>query len=320
LPPEAWKWTVEEPRLAGQSIQQIAVGTDGFGAISRLSQPWVSSDGIAWTRVRAEGEVTFTELVAFEADVFVAVGLEPESAAFLRFTAAGSELARDDRPASAAGDVVKMGDGLLALGGSVSLDSPGGYVWRSVDGRGWARSDGPPDVVLGPSAVAEGPLVSVANASLAELSDAHADPWQSDDGTSWRAGSSIADATIDGIAAGPSGFSAVGRVASGFHDLRASAWTSADGASWSVTEQDDRSSLLSGLVRWRGTFVAFGYTLEQPRTGLIWTSRDGTAWTPLDGLDLGGLTLSDGDAADRALAITGERQGKPVLLIATAPN
>ncbi len=176
-------------------------------------------------------------------------------------------------------------DGLVLAGGTTDRLAPDGLILLTEDGRAWQRATGDDlrgveitDVV----ATAEG---FVAVGSRPALDSAAHGPTglvlTSPDGRDWQLLASIPGVALAGIAAGPSGYLAVGEV-----ETRSVVFVSTDGRRW---ESLAPASAFGGAsvvdaAAVDGGWVAIGTGDGRARA---WTSSDGRAWTsaPMDGAD-----------------------------------
>jgi hypothetical protein len=256
---DALRWTrvVDFPATAGSLATAVTGGTPGFVAVGtsgKRAAAWLSRDGMAWRAIDA-------------GEAFVA------------------------QPEAHMTTVVPRHDGFIAAGYTGSIVGPiSAAFWASRDGVAWTRAttiDGSADARVNSLAIAGGggAIVAVGRTGDAQKGTGPA-AWVSRDGGTWtRATGLEADgAQMMGVAAGDTGFVAVGVDASSTHGI---AWTSRDGTSW--TRAPDAAAFENyGLkievraITWDGSqYVAAGHRLfgTQFGTAVVWTSPDGAAWT-----------------------------------------
>jgi hypothetical protein len=114
---------------------------------------------------------------------------------------------------------------------------------------------------------------------------AYAAAWLSSDGVIWSQAPGLdapEESLMTAVAVSPGRIVAVGGIAA-----LAAAWTSASGHAWSsatvtpppITGQ----ARMAAVVAWRGGYVAGGDVEPTPSEhhAVLWTSLDGTTWTPL---------------------------------------
>lgn len=239
----------------------VAVGTDESGGDSDAAV-WTSPDGITWTRVAHDEAV-------FGGDEYQ--GMWAVAAGGPGFVAAGTD--------------ASGGDGDAA-------------VWTSPDGTTWTRV--PHDeAVFGGSGgqwmfgVAAGDLgvIVVGSDDMGGYGDAAV--WTSTDGLTW-ARVPNADGVfggpgyemMSGVAIGDFGLVAVGSAWFGPEWIRAAAWTSRDGETWTRAPDapalvgNDAKSVSMRAVAVSGTgVVAVGIEFSQESDPAVWTSPDGLSWT-----------------------------------------
>jgi len=127
----------------------------------------------------------------------------------------------------------------------------------------------------GPSLVAVGMSVPPAYAAA----------WLSSDGITWSQAPGLdaaEESLMTAVAVSPGRIVAVGGVAA-----LAAAWTSAGGDTWSSATVTPPSiagqARMAAVLAWRGGYVAGGDVEPTPSDhhAVLWTSADGTAWSPL---------------------------------------
>ena len=194
-----WRLVTDVPHF-----DDLVATADGFVASTLAGanpEIWGSDDGRSWTRLagRAElGDGSIDRLLVLESGGVVAVG---------RSEAFGVE--------------------------PPSLEPADAVVWRSPDGRSWARvadqaafTDG----WMRDVAERSGRLVAIGSGDL----ESGTSVWTSDDGLAWTRHSATAlgadDTFVDRAMAGPTGFIVVG--STGDADTSVIAWTSLDGEVW----------------------------------------------------------------------------------------
>lgn len=185
-------------------------------------------------------------------------------------------------------------------------------VYTSTDGSDWIRSG----EVTGQDASGIAPFVAFDGKRYVALGresggefygdQSNGAAWISADLRRWTKApvqASFSGAEFGAVAAGPSGFVAIGYDAGG-----EAVWTSADGLAWTAVTGDPAlprdSTFPSAVVFRSGQFVMVGRIEQRPA---IWTSADGRRWTSLatlparSGFGLQGL--ADGDAGLVTLAL-----------------
>jgi hypothetical protein len=176
-------------------------------------------------------------------------------------------------------------DGLVAVG----VDEGPATVWTSADGTAWTRT---------PAETLDGAAISdITNGDLGFIavgdSGGERASWTSEDGISWDRlpDPDLGDTLfVSAVEPGGPGFVAVGSWMG--------AWYSVDGITWEraavppvpseVYPGDDGKTpqiYLSDVAGWRDRLVATGYAMltsdgnfDHP-VAVLWTSRDGRAWT-----------------------------------------
>jgi hypothetical protein len=274
-------------RIPGQAIMSDVIGLSegGFAAVGYIPPDWIpaawsSPDGSTWS-IHSLGATGFTFPVA------MATGVD--------------------------GPIVAVG-----------RSGPKPVAWTSADGVAWQRHQVP---VLGVDGVAERMTTVVAaergyvaGGSVGpELFERHARFWKSVDGIDWRPvpddPAAFANAEVRAITRFGDGFVAVGVVGTAQEPSAAVAWTSADGVTW--TRSDDPSFVdgvaVAVVPAPFGGLVAVGSDLDR-REAVAWTSPDGRRWTwaPTEASrkHSGGFVwMSDVVAIDDTLIAIGAYQG-----------
>lgn len=186
-------------------------------------------------------------------------------------------------------------------------------VLLSPDGRSWTVEPTDPGLVAAEpnhisliTGLAEqgDQLVAVGATALDDISSGDARAWTSTDGLTWQAVPTtpgMIDAEMESVAAGPSGFVAVG--SDGFPGGNtqlpgargAAVWLSPDGRTWErVPEQASfQGAVMFGVLRTPSGYVAWGEIHDtggsSPPAPPIWTSSDGQQWERAKGIgDAGG--------------------------------
>jgi hypothetical protein len=195
--------------------------------------------------------------------------------------------------------VVGGGPGLVAIGddarGEEGAQNAFGAVWLSVTGADWREVELAAGVRPGDTASAQhvvsGPGGLVITGSVC-CTEERAAMWWSADGAAWER-IALPDGVapngyIQGIAAGPDGYVAVGLTAG-----RGAIWTSLDGRSWSAVDPEDADLLpgvINGVARASDGWIAVGRIDGRPTyDGGVWTSPDLGHWQRLpDGVPLAG--------------------------------
>jgi hypothetical protein len=241
----------------------VAVGIDdpegsiAEGLVDPDAAVWVSTDGIAWTRV-AHDESLFGG---------------PDAQRMVDITVAGR--------------------GLVAVGSDYHDGStwPDGAVWVSADGYAWGRVDDPA-IFGGPggqeilSVAAGGPGVVAVGSGESYLNAA---VWVSEDGESWSRVANDSEVFGGGsemtsvMAAGP-GLVAVGGSTGGGGLLKV--WESADGRSWILNDDEALSArglAVDAATLWEGGLAVVGKDALGDQTSVVFClSGDGRGWDRID--------------------------------------
>jgi hypothetical protein len=192
-------------------------------------------------------------------------------------------------------DAITVGSGIEA----VSTASIGGRnsvaVWTSPDGLAWARSPSDPafvDTTAGRLAELGNRVVLTAYSCPAGgiyCSDSRL--FGATGGGPWQAATGInAGFSYNAIAAGATGFVAVGTEEDAYGDVNGVVATSIDGSSWSeATPFAMTGATIGGVAAGPNGLVAVGQVRGQ---GVVWRSPDGLTWTPIGSPPTGG-TLTD---------------------------
>jgi hypothetical protein len=251
-----WRRAASLPAPEGSSIQAaiatpdagiVAVGTNG-----RAAAVWSSADGVAWTMKSLPapmgvGAIELLAAVAGTSGGYVAAGYVETAAAVRSAT-----------------------------------------FWRSSDGVVWSRATAPlpagPSEVTGLAALAGGTTVVAVGISGDERRGSAA-AWRSvDAGLSWQAVSSpsLAGGRMLAVAAGQSGFAAVGETSL---QTGAAAWASVDGSTWAAAPAQpalDNGGLQMVMTAAAGDgsgFVASGWKTDAGNgSAVVWHSSDASAW------------------------------------------
>ncbi|MEU8361845.1 hypothetical protein AB0C27_38090 [Nonomuraea sp. NPDC048882] len=292
-----------------QTLEDVAYGTRGWLAVGgtetnvSVTDPLLvtSGDGENWKRVNVTGDLARqadhpylrTHAVTAGKKGYVVAGESRDQAgrasAALWFTPDMRKYTRSEKlPQGGVGvrvhDVVSVGDGYLAVGGSGGADQETSVVWHSADGVNWRARErvAPPGstsaglrritayrdqlVAIG-TAMADG-----ARRAFAAVSDDEGESWQ----TAWLPADRAA--AVYDLAAADEGLVAVG-----WHGVPgegdSAAWTSQDGLSWNRMElTQDRlagqgSQWLSAVAVEGAEVVALGRSTTYSADHLIlWTS------------------------------------------------
>jgi hypothetical protein len=160
--------------------------------------------------------------------------------------------------------------------GSVDLSAS----WTSADGRAWTPAGHAPSLRAGimQDVAAHGSSIVAVGGSecLTQLPSA----WWSADGLTWKVTElgNQGDARL--VAVGPRGFLAAGW--SGDDEAPEAAWLAADGRSWDAVTLPPDAGLVRDLVGLPDRYLLV------TENGVVWSSRDGSAWTevlsPTDGM------------------------------------
>ena len=232
--------------------------------------------------------------------------------------------------------ILPLGGGFLIIG---SHQPPGGdeaapapsALWWSPDGETWEERSAPELGGMVIDQVATGPDGLLA---LARNLDGDEFWLRSDNDLNWTRRKAIwnADVRIFSLAAGKTGWLALGATGVGMEvegrgvGARSSGaiWASPDGIAWDAATVREPGGSISRAIAVGGGFVALGSAnviceecfgpLIQDRP-LLWFSPDGTSWTPTAGVKPGadrfGQTLIAADAAGgRALVFDMDATGK----------
>jgi hypothetical protein len=327
LPDETlWSWSAITPATdqKGVGLDLVAIGPKGFAASSGGERTlWTSADGSAWRWRAAEPLAggTIVDLLAEPDGTFLAAGFVSDQTGLLvRFDGEHADVAKVGGPQTIVTSVVSTDTGDVAAGGTLDGLSSTGMIWRATEAGAWDAVGGPRDALFGPFCFGRTGWMAVSNFGRAELGNARADLWLSGDGGTWRLGSSIVDATVEGILATDDGYFAAGAIGSAAHDLNPAMWHSTDGQTWAPMRRGDITGTMTEVVRWRDGFVAVGSTIDNPNHGLVWVSHDGVTWTDAKGVSLEGMRFADVATSASQLAIVGEKGGESLVLLATLPK
>ena len=356
LAPVVGTWSRHELGLDGPMLSSLIVGGPGFigggasgEAAAQDAAIWTSSDGLAWTRTAGTPSGPgWVNGLAADGSGFVAVGIGGAGAKRAAVWTSADGLtwsAVPDSPALANADgsgnaemnaVLRTGSRFVAVGiawGGASGQH--GAAWTSTDGVSWQRAtltdpgDSMRDVVVG------GPgLVAVGTGVAGPLPRAAI--WTSPDGSIWTRvadGPLFENAMISAVVTGPGGLIAVGSAlepATGA--LRPMVWTSDDGLAWraatiegepvpSGPPQAFEGSMMRDVIGLADGWLAVGSDLEIRTDGalenaVLWTSRDGAAWTrlPYEPIFQGGISST----FEFGAAIAAQRDGEILVLGRTA--
>ncbi|MFG1976550.1 hypothetical protein ACGFJC_45090 [Nonomuraea fuscirosea] len=292
-----------------QTLEDVAYGARGWLAVGgtetnvSVADPLLvtSGDGENWKRVNVTGDLARradhpylrTHAVTAGKKGYVVAGESKDQAgrvgAALWFTPDMRKYTRSEKlPQGGAGvrvhDVVSVGDGYLAVGGSGGADQETSVVWHSADGVNWSARErvsppGSTSAGLRRITAYRDQLVAIGTAltdgarrAFAAVSD--------DEGESWRTAWLPAEraAAVYDLAAADEGLVAVG-----WHGVPgegdSAAWTSQDGLSWNRMElTQDRlagqgSQWLSAVAVEGTEVVALGRSTTYSADHLIlWTS------------------------------------------------
>lgn len=276
--------------LASATIVLAGCGEDGSEPASPTaidenetgsSAPTTTAPALEWSRVAAGDEDLDVEAeivdLAAGGPGFVAVGSAGERAAVWT-SADGVDWTRvpdlpdpDPEGLSGLSAVAAGGPGVVAVSAPgpfgvsevVVLGSPDGLQWTELAGGDVVPRDGE---VLAVTAAGPG-LVAVGSDTSRDAA-----VWLSPDGRSWTRvahdEATFGDAQMTAVVAGGPGLVAVG------DDV----WTSPDGLSWTRSVVEGQ---ISAVTVGGPGFVAVGQ--GDDARGAIWTSTEGTTWTPVPG-------------------------------------
>jgi hypothetical protein len=299
----------------------VAVGHDESGGTDDAAV-WTSSKATRWERVRSDAFVNSGEErmdgIAVLDGLVVAVGAEvtggDTDAAAWTSSDDGSTWQRVDPPTSGLHGlgnqlmhrVVRVPEGLVALGHDATGESIDAFVWKSGNGTEWTRLNapsfgGPGHEEMFDAATLGAELVAVGFLTT-EAGDQDAAVWV-ESGGGWsrfdqEALGGPGDQQVNAVLPAGPGLVAVGTDDSG-GDLDAAVWTSSDGRTWTrvphleATFGGRGEQRMSALSVFDSTIVAAGYseTASGDSNGAIWLSTDGTNWTrqgPIASSPLGG--------------------------------
>jgi hypothetical protein len=231
--------------------------------------------------------------------------------------------------------ILPLGGGFLIIGshqppGGDEAAPPPAALWWSPDGEAWEERTAPELGGMVLDQVATGPDGLLA---LARNLDGDEFWLRSDNDLNWTRRKAIwnPDVRIYSLAAGESGWLALGATGLGMEvegggvAARSSGavWTSPDGIAWDAATIMEPGGSISRAIAVGGGFVALGSAnviceecfgpLMQDRP-LLWFSPDGTSWVRTDGVQPGadrfGQTLISADAAGgRALVFDTDATG-----------
>lgn len=325
----------------------VAVGTTGgVEELERDAAVWICEDGISWSRVPNDapplGGPTAQEMesVTVGGPGLVAVGLEweyPLSPVAVVWTSedgmSWSRVTHNEAAFEGArmDDVTAGGPGLVAVGGT-GLDAA---VWTSTDGVAWTRVRLSPEATLWPDTDGAMKGVAAGGPGLVAVGFAGRDPegtnaavWTSPDGLTWSRiphdERVFAHATMSDVTAGGPGLVAVG--AAGHSPA---VWTSADGYAWTRVPPetaifgsdgiDERS--MNAITSIGTQLVAVGgagdkHVLPPTPASFVWTSVDGTTWTPIE-LNPGDWVMHGVIATSQRVVAVGQEAGAATVWVAT---
>jgi len=176
-------------------------------------------------------------------------------------------------------------DGIVLAGGTTNPLVPDGLILLTEDGRAWQRAT---DEDLRGVEISD--VVATADGFVAVGFEPRVDPpaldatgvvLASPDGRDWERLATLPGAWLSRIAAGPSGFLAVGEV-----EMKGVVFASADARRW---DQLPSASAFGGASVVDAAAVGGGWVAVGSSHGRAhaWTSPDGRTWTsaPMDGAD-----------------------------------
>ncbi|MFC4050724.1 hypothetical protein ACFOY4_13590 [Actinomadura syzygii] len=256
--PDGQRWQAVS-RFGGGGIERFGGAPSGLAVVARAAKGFTvlrSGDGRTWQPGGSVPAGVRTSAVTVASGGAVAVAGRQGDDAYL----SGVDLrgvagaVRAERAVRA----LAAGPGRVVAVGSTN---GGAAIWSAPDGRAWTRAGFPAtggrlaDVVHGPRGwlalgrtAASGPLAMT-----------------SQDGASWQKAAFPAGPAPLAVAAGPSGYVAVGARA---------AWRSSDLAAWRSARLD---GVATAVTLAADKYVAVGGKGAGPAA---WTSPDGRAWTP----------------------------------------
>jgi hypothetical protein len=190
--------------------------------------------------------------------------------------------------------VVSAGARVIAAGATAPIGDPSGRpaVWLSDDGRTWESASVEGDGLILALVAGEGQLLAVGRSAAAGAARAVA--WTSSDGRDWKRVAPEAFAPrpgclsteLDGVAAGPGGYVAVGTEwGESSCGQDAAAWLSPDGKTWTRVDMPPGTHLMHTVVGGSGGYVAVGAgkaSANEGTRGAFVFSPDGRSWTPAD--------------------------------------
>jgi len=314
----------------------VAVGHDESGGTDDAAV-WTSSKATRWERVPSDAFVNSGEErmdgIAVVDGLVVAVGAEvtggDTDAAAWTSSDDGSTWQRVDPPTSGLHGlgnqlmhrVVRVPEGLVALGHDANGESIDAFVWKSGNGTEWTRLNapsfgGPGHEEMFDAATLRAELVAVGFLTT-EAGDQDAAVWV-ESGGGWSRFDQeplggLGDQQINAVLPAGPGLVAVGTDDSG-GDLDAAVWTSSDARTWTrvphleATFGGRGAQRMSALCLFDSTIIAAGYseTASGDSNGAIWLSTDGTNWTrqgPIASSPLGG----QGRQRINALVVLGQK-------------
>ena len=313
------RWVrASEPSIEGSDafvLDEISVvGTDllATGGVDEFDGIWRSSDGIRWTAVVTEDLLLgrIADIVRIDrrtvaigsADVENAFGRRighpaiwvspvppgpiatprPDPSAGPRPIGEMTWERLAEIPDTAFSGVAVDGSGFVAFGKAADDRSA---IWGSSDGRSWTRADTEVPVRVLTAAAVRG-FVAIEN----WLDGTYA--WSSPDGRTWRRVGEIdagppceghgapVNPDISALATNGARLVAVGGACNKLTMSSAAAWASSDGgATWvrGTIDADRPGGHLNAVTADRTGFTAVG--ADEAGQPLIWSSRDGLAWT-----------------------------------------
>ncbi len=289
----------------------VAIGFDGgFGTLL-----WTSADGgRTWTDITPPdfASIGIASVVEFDG-MLVGVGrgdtinVEAEEAAvYLSDDGVGwRKVETAEQLVGQMIDVISTDDGLFAVGGVPGADSAG--VWHSTDALTWTRVGGDFEHAF-LWAIAEGGagLVAVGWRRNPEPDLA---VWTSADaGQNWRLApdpEGYAGFEATDVAALPDGTLAM--VGGAFDGSGGRIWTSTDGASWALVEDDMPGVFARNVTLTDAGLLATGG--GEDMAARAWLSTDGAAWTPLGDPVDGAIFTGAAETPDGVLLSGGTQSG-----------
>lgn len=294
-----WQW--RHPFPQGNSLRSVVHTPGRFITVGDFGAILESEDGVQWTLHSLETPTKLNS-VAYGAGRFTAVGRADMPPPVFSRPALITSLNGIDwtelqnaLPPTAYPSMIVFGNGRFVLNGGFSSD--GSYhFFSSTDGLSWSEQGMPTGVTINDLIFANGQFVMVGTNPLND-----AVILTSTDGLSWKMALDIQKGMLALAAYGNGLYIGVGgqprpAVSNGF------SLTSPDAVNWTVYNSNTllpQDLLRSSLAFGNGEFVLMGHAVASNDPLVIFTSRDGEAWSlqevpNIRALDFRALT-SDGE-------------------------